>query len=372
MIRIISSRKLAALRAEAALVSGLRAAAEQADRGRQEAQAGRLSAEASTAAADAARQQAEARLAALASVPRPAAETAEPPARQTSPRPAVLSRREAVRGHLDRILAAPAPANHADHLRGQRRDHAAASRQIDQVRILQMLYSNEDVAAVYCQWLDEALAEQAKTAERLRSWDETAVDSAPIGWNADWHGFLCPCCGEAEWRIVSAKDAERLCTRCARRELGLEPGQVWAPRLPPAHAHIAWPGGEREHTITATLADGGKRDYAAGDASMLLASHSWMGLEAAGDLAGAADRPRFEFTGSTGREGHRFSFTATLDYDPAPQGTRQTPYGFRYTAGTLTGNGETRAFTDLFDLLDTISSGEAALTPGNTRERLPL
>ena len=67
-----------------------------------------------------------------------------------------------------------------------------------------------------------------------------------------------------------------------------------------------------------------------------------------------------EISGSTTREGHRFSFTVTLAYDPSPQGWRRSPYGFRFISGTLTGRGRTRMITDAFGLLDTIGCGEQA------------
>jgi hypothetical protein len=281
--------------------------------------------------------------------------------------PAAPTRRQVVRGHLDRVLAVPVPANHADRRRGPDRDRSGEGRQLDQVRVLQMLFGHDDVAAAYQQWLDAALGEQAKTARPLGSWDEIAIDSAPIGWpQRDVHGFLCVCCCECFWQVITVGDIlERLCGRCARRELHMEPGQVWAPRLPPADGHIACPGllpGEpRQATIEATLTDGSTRRYGLGDASAFLASR-WLGLDATGALSGPADLPRMQVTGSTSAEGHRFSFIVTLDFDPAPQGTSRTPYGFRYTAGTLTCNGQTRTFADPVDLLDTIARGQEAFT----------
>jgi hypothetical protein len=368
MIRIITSKTLAALRAESALVPGLRHAAEQSDRKRQESEAARLAADAARDAAEDALAAARKSIGPLSPQP-PSTRAAESGARHPEPGPAAcLSRREVVRGHLNRILATPAPANHADHRCDPHRDHSAASRQLAQVRILQMLFGPDEVAAVYQQWLDVALREQEKTAEPLRSWDEIAIDSAPVGWpQRDVHGFLCACCTECFWQVITVGDIlERLCGRCARRELDMEPGQVWAPRLPPADAHIAYPGllpGERrENTIEASLTDGSTRRYGLGDARAFLASRNWMDLDARGTLSGLADQPRMEVTGSTSAEGHQFAFIVTLDFDPTPQGTRQAPYGFRYTSGTLTSHGETCAIADPFDLLDTIARGEAEFT----------
>jgi hypothetical protein len=364
MIRIITARTLAALRAEAALVPGLRRAAEEAEQARDEAAAAaaRAAVQQVPAARDAALADTRPELALLAARTQAAAEG---PAR-----PAGMPRREIVGGHLARILAVPAPAIHLDYLTGPDRDHGAASRQVDQVRILQLLFGCDEVAAAYSQWLDGALSEQAKTAGRLRSWDEVALDSTPIGWgNRDVHGFLCARCGDSSWQVILAAGfPDRLCVRCAR-ELDLEPGQVWAPRLPPAHGHLEYPGRlpaeAHESSITVRLGDDTTRRYELGDATAFLVHSDWgdrMGMTAAGTVSGEADRPRMEISGSTRREGHRLAFAVILDFDPAPQGTRQAPYGFRYTAGTLTSHGQACAITGVFDLLDTIARGEEALT----------
>lgn len=307
---------------------------------------------------------------AAAALPAPVARAGEVPqlSAVTSTPAAGPSRQVLLRRHLDRILASPPPANHSDHRQMAdygTRDHAAAFRQLDQVRILQLLHGCDEVAAVYCEWLGTALREQAKTARPLQAWDELALDSAPIGWDRDRHGFLCWCCGDAFWQVIPVGDSDRLCGRCARRELNLKPGQVWAPRLPAADGHIASPGllpGEPfENEIELPLSDGTSRRYGLGDAGPFLLPDGWMNLTADRYLAsGEADRPRMEITGSTAREGHRFSFMVALGYDPSPQGWRQAPYGFRYTTGTLTGPGAARAFTDPVSLLDTIALGEQA------------
>lgn len=369
MIKIVTSRKLAALRAEAALVPALKAEAGQVpglrESAAQSAQAFERAAS-ELAAAKAGQARAEAALAAAvqrSSAASPAKTAAPRPPAPTAPeKPA---RREIIRKHLDRILATPAPANHSDHLRDRENyDGTAASRQLEQVRILQMLHGHDEVAIVYQQWLDNTLAGQAKTAEPLRSWNEIAIDAAPIGWGQrDRHGFLCLRCGECDWQVVTIGDIEeRLCGRCAR-EMHMEPGKVWAPRTPPAEGHIACPGllpdEPHENSIDASLADDGTRNYPVGDANAFIVDHHWMGMDTSGHLAGSADRPRMEITGSTGAEGHKFSFIITLEYDPAPQGFRKNPYGFRYVSGTLTSHGETCAVTDPFELLDTIALGEA-------------
>jgi hypothetical protein len=284
-----------------------------------------------------------------------------------------VSRRALVRGYLGRILAVPPPANHCDHLRVAAhgtRNHAAEERQLAQVRILRRLYGRDELAAAYAEWLYADLAEQAKAARPLRSWDDVPLDGAPIGWNRDVHGFLCPiaCCDFSYWQVISVAGRERMCAGCARRVERLTPDQVWQPKLPPAHHHLACPGllpGEpAENEIVAGLSDGSERRYGAGDAYPFLLADGWMGLAAAFyRLSGDPGRPRLEITGATAQEGHRFSFAAALDYDPSPQGWRRTPYGLRFASGTLTGpGGEARAFTDAFDLLDTIARGEQAFT----------
>jgi hypothetical protein len=263
MIRIITKRTRAALRAIAAFVSGLRRAAE---RPRQEAAASAAEAQAAGPEAAAGRGTV---MAAAQGDPAPAGAGTQAAQAATSlaarcPVPG-LSRQVILRGHLDLILAAPAPANHLDCLTGPARDHAAAARQVDQVRILQLLFGCDEVAAAYRRWLDQALSEQAKTAVPLHSWDEIAIDSAPVGWgNRDVHGFLCVCCGGNCWQVILADGfPDRLCARCARRELALDPGQVWAPRLPPAHGHLEFPGllpGEpHENSIEVRLTDGTTR-----------------------------------------------------------------------------------------------------------------
>lgn len=281
-----------------------------------------------------------------------------------------LSRRDLLRGHLDRILAFPPPASHLDHRRMAEdgtRDHTAEIRQIDQVRILQLLHGRDEVAAVYREWLDAFLREQATTAVPLNSWDEVPLDSAPIGWDRDVHGFLCWIggCDFSSWQVIPVGGADRMCKRCARRTENLAPADVWMPKLPPAHGHIEYPGllaGEpHENTIDLALSGGGQRSYGTGDANPFLLPGGWMELTVAtGTARGAADTPHMEITGSTAQEGHRFDFAVALDYDPAPQGHRQSPYGFRFTSGALTGPGATRTITDVFELLDTITRGEEA------------
>ena len=365
MIRIIIKRTRAAIRAIAALIARLRRAAERPRQDAAAAGAGQIAVSGPGSVMEAAQGEL-----APAGVGTQAAEAVRALSGRC-PLPG-LCRQVVLRGHLDRILAAPPPANHLDCLTGPDRDHAAADRQIDQVRILQLLYGCNEVAAAYRQWLDEALSEQAKTAAPLCSWDEIAIDSAPVGWgNRDVHGFLCERCGDTCWQVILADGfPDRLCARCVRRELALDPGQVWAPRLPPAHGHLEYPGllpGEpHENSIDVRLTDGTTARYGLGDASPFLVRSYWgerMDLTASAIVSGEAGRPHMEISGSTRREEHRFSLFITLDFDPEPQGTRQAPYGYRYTAGALTCHGETRTVTDVFGLLDAIARGEAAFTP---------
>ena len=67
-----------------------------------------------------------------------------------------------------------------------------------------------------------------------------------------------------------------------------------------------------------------------------------------------------EITGATARKGHQFSFRVGLDYDSSPRGWRRSPYGFRFTSGSLDSPEVASAFTDPFDLLDTIAQGRQA------------
>lgn len=141
------------------------------------------------------------------------------------PRPA---RNVVIRGHLGRILTAPAPANLRDRLDPDYvRGVGAENWQLEQILILQMVYSPDAVARVYMRWVDDSVRAQRKTAVPLASWDEVAVSSSPIGWERDNHGFLCHVCGECTWQLCSmTDDIERLCGRCARRELRCAPGEV--------------------------------------------------------------------------------------------------------------------------------------------------
>jgi hypothetical protein len=128
-------------------------------------------------------------------------------------------------------------------------------------------------------------------------------------------------------------------------------------------SRLSGPAGREpyENTVEVGLTDGTTRRYGLGDASAFLLPGDWMDLtETRRSPGGNVGRPRLEITGSTGREGRRFSFLVTLDFDPGPRGTRQAPYGFRYTSGTLTGPGATYGITDPFFVLDTIARGEEA------------
>jgi hypothetical protein len=209
-----------------------------------------------------------------------------------------LTRQAILRGHLDLILAAPAPANHLDRLTGPSRAHAAAGRQVDQVRIQQLLSGSDEVAAAYRRWLDQALREQAKTAVPLRSWDETAIDSAPVGWgNRDVPGLFCVCCGGNCSQVILADGFRgRLCARCVRRELA------------PAHGHLEYPGllpgYPRKNSIEVRLTDGTTRRYGLGDASPFLVRGYWgerMGLTASAILSGEVRQPHMEISGSARR-----------------------------------------------------------------------
>lgn len=132
MIRIVTARTLAALRAEAALVPGLRRAAEEAEQAREEAvaAAAQPAVQQVPAASGAPRADTQHELALLAAGTQAAAEILAPPADRRLA--AGMPRREIVRGHLARILALPAPASHLDYLTGPDRDRGAASRQVDQ------------------------------------------------------------------------------------------------------------------------------------------------------------------------------------------------------------------------------------------------
>lgn len=291
-----------------------------------------------------------------------------------------LSRRAILRGHLNRILAYPPPTNHKENIQlneaGVTDRAKAVSRQIDQVRILQLLHGRDEVAAAYSDWLDDNLREQVKTAKPLRSWNEVHLDIAPIPrWRRDRHGFLCwvsAGCDESFWQLlpVGGGSGDRMCKHCARAE-NLSPGEVWEPRLPAAHDALAYrglmPEEAHENEITLKLTDGTDRSYGLGDTNAFLFAEGWMGLVVdQHQVNGTSEAPHMEIIGKTTKEGHQFSFLLTFDYDATPQGWRRSPYGFRFTSGTLTSSdgSSTHAITDVVELLDTIDRGEAAFPSG--------
>jgi hypothetical protein len=265
----------------------------------------------------------------------------------------LLSRPEILRRELAAALESPAPANHDDH-QSRGRNYEAEKQQASRVLVLQALFGRDRVAAEYMKWLDERLSEQVKTAQPLRSWDEVTISAAPVGWERDIHGSLCGCCGECLWQVIEVgSPLDRLCSRCANRELGWKPQQLWAPRLPPAHSTIQTPGGRQAETVAVTLSDGTTRTYYSGDRHGFVLG-AWEG-EVTSMFSGPVERPHLEMTGALRKSGQEFSFIAVMDYDSRPGGFDGEPYGFRFTSGTLTGGDSVHAFSGVFDMLGAIA-----------------
>lgn len=288
-------------------------------------------------------------------------------------------RRAVIRDHLDRILATPRPANHADHLRMERdhtRDHAAERRQLRRVDLLQMLYGRVEVAAAYHDWLTAELRRQQPTAQPLQSWDDLAFDLAPLPrWDRDRYGFQCwiGCCDSSFWQVVPIHGTDGMCETCARTTEHLQPHQVWAPKLPPAHGQLVHPGPpvDEPHTgpaIGSLLTDGTTREHQLGDAVIPICYHDLIGLQPTTHYAvtGPAATPRLRVTGAgthPGPAGTTFTLHAIYDYDPTPQHRHTTPYGFRLTTATYTtntGTGTSLTITDPYDLLTAMDQARTA------------
>ncbi len=187
-------------------------------------------------------------------------------------------------------------------------------------------------------------------------------------WGRDRHGFLCVIgCDEHFWRLLRVGETgiERMCKSCARDLQGLNASEVWAPRLPAVHEHIAFPGllpDEPRDNLLQVQWNGNpeKFAYVMGDANAFMADHGWMGMTADNEgskLAGAIETPTLDVSGKTTRPGHQFAWTAMFSYDPSPEGWRKSPYGFRLVTGTLSSAAGVSTFDDAFRMLDTIAVG---------------
>jgi hypothetical protein len=275
-----------------------------------------------------------------------------------------LSRRALVREHLNRIIAAGPLHAHRDH---HVPDRAVFDRQHQHLDILTRLYGAEEIAAAYMSWLDTELAEQVKTATGFTSWNEIPMSTAPLPrWNRDRHGFLCVGCGDSFWMILplGSSGIERWCKKCARDLEGLNPTEVWEPRLPAIGGHIAFPGlmPDEPHDNVLQVTWNGKpemHDYVAGEASAFLAGDGWMGMTAdeGRRLYGEIATPSLDTSGTANVDGREIMWTATFAYDLTPQGWRKSPYGFRLVTGTISSTAGVSTFDDAFDMLDAIATG---------------
>lgn len=291
---------------------------------------------------------------------------------------ATPSRQAAIRELLDRILASPAPTNHQDDLRADTYDQAATTRQFDRVEILLMLHGRDEVASAYHRWVEDNARAQAATTAPIASWNELALDTAPLGrWRSDRHGFLCYVCGESFWQVSIKNQSDLTCRACARIFAGDHPKEhvdepMWSIsdviplRLPAAHSRLAFAGydldAEPENIMGMVDNDGVERRYGLGDANAFLVPEGWMGMETERWVEGTFDRPTMIVTGFTPRDGHWFTFMAAFEFDTTPQSWHRRPYGFRFTFGSLTASGgRTADFDDPFVMLDTISRGEDAI-----------
>ncbi|RZU46582.1 hypothetical protein EV385_6657 [Krasilnikovia cinnamomea] len=295
-------------------------------------------------------------------------ESIDPTKRSAMPTITALSRRAQIRDHLTRIIAA-APLRAS---RDDRADLAVYDHQVQQLEILWLLFGRDEVTEVYSSWLTDELAEQAKTATGLTSWSDVAMSTSPIPrWNRDRHGFLCVGCSEAFWRIVSLSGSlDRWCKRCARDLEGLEPSQVWDPRLPTIHGSLEFPGlmpDEPRDNMLHLQADASRHDLVLGEANAFLLSEGWMGLTAdeSRQLSGPIEAPVLDTSGTAAPAGGpEFMWTATFTYDATPQGWHKNAYGFRLTSGTLSSTAGVQRFDDAFRMLDTI-----ALSAGKRGQR---
>ncbi|GIJ28264.1 hypothetical protein Vqi01_34260 [Micromonospora qiuiae] len=279
-------------------------------------------------------------------------------------RPGLLER-------LDEILRAAPMRNHADDLAARDRgdhDHGAALRQLDQAELLILLYNPVRVGAAYADWLKRELAEQAKTAEPLTSWNQTHLTISPLPrWNRDRLGFLCAvgCCDDGFWQVCemgSSDSTSLMCVGCARKYEKLQPSDVWAPRTPPAHGKLVHPGilGDEPCDNTMGLTGSTDREWLLGEANAFLVG-DWLGMEVRPQFRLTDNPARLEIVGRTTTAGHRFDLTASFVYDPATLHLhyRDMPNGFRYETGTLTNqDGTTATIDDPFIMLSAIDAGE--------------
>lgn len=288
----------------------------------------------------------------------------DPTKRSAMPTIAKLSRRALVREHLTRIIAAgPLHSHRDDHLP----DMALFDSQLKQLEILTRLYGADEVAAAYTSWLDSELAEQVKAAAGFESWEQIPMSTAPLPrWNRDRHGFLCVGCGDSFWTILplGSTGIERWCKKCGRDVAGLDPTQVWEPRLPSIAGHIAFPGlmPDEQHDNLLQVTWNGKsevHDYICGEATAFLASDGWMGLtvDEGQRLYGEIEAPSLDASGTATVDGREIMWTATFAYDLTPQGWRKSPFGFRLVTGTISSTAGVSTFDGAFRMLDTIASG---------------
>lgn len=229
-------------------------------------------------------------------------------------------------------------------------------------------------SAVYAEYAKDRQRAEAEKRPPVGSWD-SVCGAPPDHWDRDIHGYLCLICGGYH-PVLWTKDYGAICKRCAKSGEwdDLTPDSAWPLWKAASHERFLFGGvlrGEMPkgpRTVSFNLGNGlDGEDLAMGEAALLYPDcsklQSLVGLKLVSLRAQGQDVASLDAVAeaTVEHDGRSFDIIASFTYDPRPEGFEQHPYGFRFTAGRLTGAGAgpaaTAEYTDVYELIGALLTG---------------
>jgi hypothetical protein len=288
------------------------------------------------------------------------------------PAPKAMSARARLRDQMARLFA-------DDRGLGVLAEYNGRPDMSEQAKRIQMAWADaliavhgiERAAGVYAQYASDRQREVAKTAAPVGSWKNLVLSTSPIpAWDRDIHGFLCVECSET-FPAVLLNGFDAMCRRCARQLT--TPDQAAPLWRAFSHHRFESPGLLREEhdalgntgptTLKVRYDDGDERTYTGGEASLLFPQNRGLPnllQKSAQVFREGGDWNTCVIDAHTEHDGRGFNIVARFTYGPNAEGGEPHPYGFRFEAARLTPThtaGTPTEYTDLYELLDALITG---------------